>query len=122
MNTKKEVAIANFSVLGQFYKQEIVKCIGDVAEVVDPHAVIMGEVLLLLGDEHPMMYNQPLPTLRQLLTDHTVTMMKDLLLKRAHELIYSELDRCKIPSTSLLKIQPMGGYSLAIMGEVVNGN
>lgn len=111
-----EVAVIDFMVVKEFYDREIKRRIGDVALSVDEQSVIMGEVLLVLGNERPMLNNKILPTLRELLEENTTTDIKNSLLNGVHSLIHNVMDRSILPSHDIMRIKPVGGYTIAVMG------
>jgi hypothetical protein len=95
--------------------KEIVPLLGPFASIIDKEAVIAGEVLLLLGAEHPTEKNSHnRPTLRQLLCEACATDIAQFHLTKFHNFAYEILKTINTTDRGVAEVRFMTGFMLVV--------
>lgn len=111
LSLSNPMIISDFTPLSCLYENEIEPMIVEpMRPFIDKEAIIIGEVLLLIGAEH----DPKRPTLRLALQELVTPEARDKVLTKFWNLAYRILETINLYDQFEYEIQPIGGYCLAI--------
>lgn len=111
----EKIKLVSLMPLRDYFVKELLPSLGGFSKSIDIEAVIVGEVMLLLGAPHLNDANTPeRPTVRMLLADYFVTDVANYHLTKFQNLAYELLKNIPTDTDNSLNIRFMPGMLMVV--------